>query len=278
MSLVTWYQERRNGRQRARTRWIPALFAMLTVVACGEDGPAGPGGSGTPADLEAFADDLPTWSEFSPPVEESLNGEFGDPVGASVQVTIDDPEYNPDFVCTKTQYSMSTNPREVITMSGALGLLVPGKLLQGAPHRDGELRTLPISERAPVRLTISLNNLVGDAFRLVDDPSEGTLKTAVNELIQASESSDFEAGSSVSFEQATSYSFDQAALGLGLSVRSDVALPTGQRAGGPRDVGDQGLGDRSRLLVELHPLGEIGEGEAVPYDGQRREQPGHGAG
>jgi len=206
-------------RRRGPTRWIPAMVAVLFAAACGEDGPTGPGGGGTPADVESFRAGLPTWNTFSPPVDESLNSEIGDPVGATEMVEASDPLYDPDYVCTKTPYSLATNPTEVITMSGALGLLVPGKLLQGAPHRDGELRTLPIAERAPVRLTISLNNVEGDAFRLVDYPSEGTLKTAVNELIQAAETSTFEAGTSVSFQKATSYSFDQAALGMGLSVR-----------------------------------------------------------
>jgi len=204
--------------ERKRIGRVAALAALLTIVACGQESSTGPGG-GNPADVAAFASSLPSWSTFSPPVTESVNEEIGDPAGATVSVDPSDPTYDPNFVCTKTPYSLATNPREVITMSGALGLLVPGKLLQGAPHVQGELRTLPIAERATVRLTISLNNLIGDAYRQVNDPSDGTLKTAVNELIQAAETSNFEAGSSVSFQQATSYSFDQAALGMGLSVR-----------------------------------------------------------
>jgi hypothetical protein len=204
--------------ERKRIGRVAALAALLTVVACGQESATGPGG-GTPADVASFASSLPTWDSFSPPVTESANDEIGDPVGATVTVDPSDPAYDPNFVCTKTPYSLATNPREVVTMSGALGLLVPGKLLQGAPHVQGELRTLPIAERAPVRLTISLNNLIGDAYRQVTDPSDGTLKTAVNELIQAAETSNFEAGSSVSFQQATSCSFDQGALGIGLSVR-----------------------------------------------------------
>lgn len=220
MANVSSKTRGRGGRHRRPARWIPAMVAMLTVAACGEESPMdGGGGNGTPADVASFTGDLPAWETFSPPVDESLNSEIGDAAGATVAVEPGDPDYDPNFVCTKTPYSLATNPREVITMSGALGLLVPGKLLQGAPYVAGELRTLPIAERAPIGLTISLNNLVGDAFRLVDDPSEGTLKTAVNELIQAAQTSDFEAGSSVSFQQATSYSFDQAALGMGLSVR-----------------------------------------------------------
>lgn len=213
----------RNPGHGSRSRWGVALVAMLTVVACGEEPPTGvtpPGGEpGARADVNTFTSGLPSWNAFSPPVQPSVNAEIGDPQGPPEAIEAADPRYNPDFVCTSTPMSMATNPREVITMSGALGLLVPGQLLQGAPHRDGALQVLPIAQRAPVRLTISLNNVVGDAFRLVDNPSEGTLKTAVNELIQAAETSEFEAGSSVSFNKATSYSFEQSALGMGLSVR-----------------------------------------------------------
>lgn len=222
MSIKRW-KERTTGQGRGNgSRWGIALVAMLSVVACGEEGPidiTDPPDPGERADVNSFTSDLPSWNAFSPPVQPSVNAEIGDPVGAPAQIEQADPRYNPDFVCTSTPMSMATNPREVITMSGALGLLVPGQLLQGAPHRDGALQVLPIAQRAPVRLTISLNNVVGDAFRLVDQPSEGTLKTAVNELIQAAETSEFEAGSSVSFNKATSYSFEQSALGMGLSVR-----------------------------------------------------------
>lgn len=210
----------RGGRAKQRSRWGVALIAMLTAMACSEEGPIDiDPGDDTRADVNTFTSTLPSWQTFSPPVTESQNAEIGDPVSAAEEVTAADPRFNPDFVCTSREYSMAKNPREVITMSGALGLLVPGQLMQGAAHREGSLLDLPIAQRAPIRLTISLNNVVGDAFREVQNPSEGTLKTAVNELIQAAETSEFEAGTSVSFEQATSYSFEQAALGLGLSVR-----------------------------------------------------------
>lgn len=210
----------RGAGTKTRSRWGVALMAMLTAMACGEEGPTEiDPGDGTRADVNSFTSTLPSWQTFSPPVAESQNVEIGDPISEPVEVTPADPRYNPDFVCTSREYSMAKNPREVITMSGALGLMVPGQLMQGAAHREGSLLDLPITQRAPIRLTISLNSVVGDAFRLVENPSEGTLKTAVNELIQAAEVSEFEAGSSVSFEKATSYSFEQAALGMGLSVR-----------------------------------------------------------
>lgn len=214
----------RGGVDGRRSRWGVALVAMLTLVACGEEQPGpmdpiDPSEPGARADVNTFTAALPAWQTFSPPVAESQDAEKGDPVTEAEPVTPADPRYNPNFVCTSREYSMAKNPREVITMSGALGLLVPGQLMQGRAHRDGSLLDLPIAQRAPVRLTISLNNVVGDAFREVANPSEGTLKTAVNQLIQAAETSEFEAGTSVSFEQATSYSFEQAALGLGLSVR-----------------------------------------------------------
>lgn len=225
MSIKRWNERGRESGHGNRSRWGVALVAMLSVVACGEEGPIavtpppGPGDPAVRADVNTFTSGLPSWNAFAPPVQPSINTEIGDAQGAPAEIGVADPRYNPNFVCTSTPMSMATNPREVITMSGALGLLVPGQLLQGAPHRDGALQVLPIAQRAPVRLTISLNNVVGDAFRLVDTPSEGTLKTAVNELIQAAETSEFEAGSSVSFNKATSYSFEQSALGMGLSVR-----------------------------------------------------------
>lgn len=221
MTTMSKHQHGRGGVVTKRSRWGAAMVAMLATMACGEEGPMPPidPGDNTRADVNTFTSTLPAWQTFAPPVTESQNAEIGDPVSDAEPVTAADPRYNPNFVCTSREYSMAKNPREVITMSGALGLLVPGQLMQGRAHRDGSLLELPIAQRNPVKLTISLNNVVGDAFREVQNPSEGTLKTAVNELIQAAETSEFEAGTSVSFEQATSYSFEQAALGLGLSVR-----------------------------------------------------------
>lgn len=214
------------------TRFPAALAMVLTLVACGESptdpadvGDGGDGGDGgTPgaqADVNAFAASLPAWETFSPPLAESADGELGDPEpgAAPAEIAPGDPRYNPNFVCTSTPYSLKTNPEQVITMQPNLGLLVPGVLIQGASHKSGSLQELPIRERTPVKLTISLNNVIGDAFREVTEPSPATLKTAVNELVQAAETSSFEAGSSVDFQQATSYSFEQAALGMGLSAR-----------------------------------------------------------
>lgn len=190
-------------------------------MACGDD-PGGTGPDPDPepmqAEVDSYLSNQPAWAAVSQQVSESADPVKGDPQGPAALVDVGDPNYDPQFVCTATPYSLAKNPEKIVTMTADAGLLVPGMLLQGRSHVVGSLQELPISQRAPITIVINATG-VGTPSRVVDSPSLGTLQTAVNAIIQEAETSAFGHSSLIEFSQVTSRSQEQAALGLGISGR-----------------------------------------------------------
>ena len=105
-----------------------ALFAFvfcfsLLGPACSDDS-TGPARGGDASGVEPFLQELPSWSEFSPPLEPSdeISGE-GDHFTDSVDDTIYD--------CKTTPYSLTENPDKVVTLDPDANILWLGAHLQG---------------------------------------------------------------------------------------------------------------------------------------------------
>lgn len=192
-----------------------ALFALICSLslfglACSDDS-TGPGAGGTASGVGPYLQDLPTWAEFSPPLEarDEISGE-GEHYTDDVDDTI--------FDCKTTPYSLTENPDKVVTLDPDANVLWLGALLQGKGYKDGigSLAELPIRERAPLRISVDL--LTDDNMRLVQDPSLATVQQAIGEIVSEATAAGHHGGSSVSFSQEQMHSVDQASLKLGLSA------------------------------------------------------------
>lgn len=194
---------------RAISRGLLTMAALgLTLGGCGgADTPVAP----TPADLDAFFATLPAWEQYSPPLPDA-DATTGAPVDQPVEIG------GEPYTETVTPCSITRTPEKIVTLNPDVEVLWVGSLLQGSGYRGGigSLQELPIRQRAPVTLSISL--LTGDNTRTVANPDQASVTQALGELVQAAEDAGHTAGSDIYFTKETTHSLDQASIKMGLSA------------------------------------------------------------
>ena len=192
-------------------RVLLLLFVTALVVpGCGgSDDPAAPAGN---SDTGDYLKELPTWSEFSPPLQ---TAEIATDTSTACLDVVDDVRY----LCVETPKSLTDTPQDVVTFNAGGDILWPGALIQGATYLGGvgTMRELGIRQRAP--LTISIDLLTMNNSRTVVDPTLATVRSAVGELIQAATDAGHQPGSAISYRKTTAHSLEQMSLQLGLSVK-----------------------------------------------------------
>lgn len=188
---------------------LPTLAALcLAFGGCGDAAAPVPP---APADLDAFFATLPGWEQYSPPLPDA-DATTGEP--STQEIEIEGQAYNE----TVTPCSITRTPEKVVTLNPDVEVLWVGSLLQGSGYRGGigSLQELPIRQRAPLTLSISL--LTGDNTRTVENPDQASVTQALGELVQAAENAGHTAGSDIYFTKETTHSLDQASIKLGLSA------------------------------------------------------------
>lgn len=202
------------------------LGAFLLFVSCGDpaEPPVDPD---PPADMAAYLATLPTWDVFSPRLEDKDPEPVGDPVELPPD-TLDVQSIKGDgtvetlrnqvYVCTETPYSMTQNPREIVMYSPNVGILWAGGLLQGKSHKAGNLESLPIRQRQPVKVSIPAI-ASGVNYRVVENPDLATVNAAIMDMVGSATLAGTPSSSSIDFEYTESYSEQQLALAMGLSGR-----------------------------------------------------------
>ncbi|MGH7269372.1 MAG: thiol-activated cytolysin family protein, partial [Polyangiaceae bacterium] len=197
---------------------LAIAFAGLAACGGGSNG-AGPSDAQGPSTadagslddgegLSAYLQSLPAWPDASPDADVPA----GDAGTASV-LSSD----NKSYACTRTPYSLTTTPQQIVTFDPNVDVLWPGALLQGKALQSGALAGLPITQRAPIAISIpgllAANNTI-----TVGQPTLATVQQAIGQLINAAVTAGIQPSSSISYNQTTAYSMSQAALDLGLSV------------------------------------------------------------
>ena len=205
------------------------FIAGLTLILAACDS----GGSGTSAlddveDVDAYLNELPPWSQFSPtqpddggPMGEAVQEE---PVSVDVDSIGDDGEVytleNVEYQCETQAFSLTRTPGKDLVMYNPSELLWPGALIQGKSHTLGSIADLSISgeERAP--LNVSLNVSTDRAsFRTVERPTKSVVRDAVGTMVDEAVQDGISTPSSIAFELRTYHSEQQTALEMGLSGR-----------------------------------------------------------
>ncbi len=207
---------------------LAAIGAILTIVSSCEkkeelDPPIGT------EDVTNYLQELPSWSQFSPPGETQAPTPTGDPVPLEDAV-LDVEVINEDgsitlledvtYSCQSQPFTLADNPQQIAMYSPDREILYAGALIQGKSHRDGlgSLLGLPIAERAPVRVSIpGLAN--DDNFRTVESPNQATVDQAIGSMIGNATASGLSTPSSITFKMETYFSETQSALQMGLSGR-----------------------------------------------------------
>lgn len=180
-------------------------------------------------DVSNYLQELPSWSQFSPPGETQPPTPTGDPVPLEDAV-LDVEVINEDgsitlledvtYSCQSQPFTLADNPQQIAMYSPDREILYAGALIQGKSHREGlgSLLGLPIAERAPVRVSIpGLAN--DDNFRTVESPNQATVDQAIGSMIGNATASGLSTPSSITFKMETYFSETQSALQMGMSGR-----------------------------------------------------------
>jgi Thiol-activated cytolysin len=124
-----------------------------------------------------------------------------------------------NYDCNSTPYDITETPDKVVTLNPDVKALWPGSILQGQGYINGigSLMELPVRERTPVKLNLSLA-FAGNA-RTVNNPDLASVQQAVGEIIQDAKAKNVALGGAISFKQTTAHSAEQSLLEAGLSVR-----------------------------------------------------------
>jgi Thiol-activated cytolysin len=186
--------------------------------AAGNAGELTDAGTTEPTDASAvssavskYLSDLPGWPAPDPDSNEPVAGADA---GAPNYVTGTD---GIEYACTTSEWSLTSTPTQIVTFNPNVDVLWPGALLQGKPYRDGELIGLPITQRAPIVVSIP-TLLAAHNSQLVPNPTVASTEDAVGSLISSAIDAGVEASSSVSYTQTEAHSTSQVSLALGFSA------------------------------------------------------------
>ncbi|MBE0660930.1 MAG: thiol-activated cytolysin family protein [Bacteroidales bacterium] len=211
-------------RNRILFLFIPIIYVMIFISACKKEEVDSPIST---KDVSKYLQELPAWSQFSPPGQAQAPTPKGEPVPLE-DVVLDVEEINEDgsitlledvtYSCQSQPFTLADNPQQIAMYSPDREILYAGALIQGKSHRDGlgSLLGLPIAERAAIRVSIpGLAN--DDNFRTVENPSQATVDQAIGSMIGNATASGLATPSSINFKMETYYSEKQSALQMGIS-------------------------------------------------------------
>jgi len=223
MSTQRFHSERRFSHL---TYLAAIVTPVLLFISCSDNGTS----VEEPQNVEQvgdFLESLPSWNQFAPPESTQPPTPAGDAVSQE-DVTMDveivneeggtDLLENVTYSCQDQPYTLTDNPQQIAMYSPDREILYAGGLIQGKSHRDGlgSLLGLPISERAPINVSIpGLAN--DDNFRTVERPNQANVDQAIGSMIGNATASGLSTPSSISFKMETYHSEKQSALQMGLS-------------------------------------------------------------
>lgn len=123
------------------------------------------------------------------------------------------------YDCTVTQYTLESSPDKIVTFNPDAGSLWVGSLLQGQGYVNGigSLTELPIRERAPVTLFISL--LGQGVTKTVDVPSGASVQQAVADLVLQAKQQNTPVPAVIDYKKQVTNSSEEFMLKLGFSVK-----------------------------------------------------------
>jgi thiol-activated cytolysin len=177
-----------------------AMFALVLLISCNKDDAIDP----------SFNTGMEGLGFFSQPAELSEP----EVIGTS------DPEQdpgNPSFECYTQMYRAAPGFDEMLALDPTTDVIYPGAMLLGSSIPTGEY--IPINgNRAPITLSISLQNLSGNPVIQVDDPKLSTVREGIKSILDQDVNSATPA--KINFEIAEVYSEQHLNVALGANYRS----------------------------------------------------------
>ncbi|MCP4708424.1 MAG: hypothetical protein GY869_07360, partial [Planctomycetes bacterium] len=114
---------------------------------------------------------------------------------------------------------------EQISLKPTTDVIWPGAIIDGATIFSGDY--VPITlPRAPMTISISLENITGEVYRQVNDPAIHAVRQAVRDILDQQVTGSTPAD--MSFEIVDIHSEDQLAIALGLTYKNGLSQVSGQ--------------------------------------------------
>lgn len=181
-------------------------FMVLLVCSCGKD-----------ADSENFDELVNVMETFDQPTE------LSSPEVLS-QTTPEQDPMNAAYDCYTTSYNAAPGFDELLALDPTSDVIFPGAMLEGNSIPTGEY--IPINnDRAPITLSISLQNLSGSPVIEVKDPKLSTVREGIKEILDQDVVSSTPA--KISFEISEVYSQEHINVALGANYRGAGASVQG---------------------------------------------------
>ena len=174
-----------------------------------------------PATVDSFLDNLPEWGKAN---KTKPDNNTETPQGQTTETSEGRP-----YTVTRTHYSITETPKEIVTYQPVNGFWIGGMIQQkGLAQGIGSFQeiSVPATKRAPLKITTDLP--MGNNFRQLNNPSTATASSALGDLMQAGNGIQW--GGARTLKVVDNYSEEQTAHELGLDARYMTASLSGSLA------------------------------------------------
>lgn len=175
------------------------VFLIFLLISCGEN-----------LDLETFDEQVNMLETFDQPSELSMAEVLS-------QTTPEQDSNNPGYECYTTKYMAAPGFDELLALDPTSDVIFPGAMLEGNSIPTGEY--IPINvDRAPITLSISLQNLSGSPIIEIENPKLSTVRAGIKSILDQDVLSATPA--KINFEITEVYSQEHLNIALGANYRA----------------------------------------------------------
>jgi len=186
---------------------VLSIFLFLFVAGCSSDG----GGDDDAVGTNAVGNDIDNKISSMAQLE-------NDPVVDPAEyVSTEEEEYDEEiegkeYKCTIKKYKIAPEYNEMIVMDPTTNIFYPGSLINGESIADGTYTPI-ITDRKPIIISVSLENIEGSVSATIDDPTLSSVRQGLHDILAQNLTGTQPAY--VSFEIEEVYSIEQLQIALG---------------------------------------------------------------
>ncbi|WP_217913209.1 thiol-activated cytolysin family protein [Miltoncostaea marina] len=166
------------------------------------------------------------------------------PEAAAAEIGRGAAESSGDDVCTTVRSTAAPGYDELFLMDPASDVIYPGSIIHGDTIASGAYVPL-VADRAPMTLSLSLENISGSPARTVAQPSLSAVRTAINDILAGEVTGATPAR--INYEIDEVFSQEQLALSLSADYRNPAVRVAAAFDYGKEDV-------RSRVVVKFQQI------------------------
>ena len=155
--------------------------------------------------------------------------------------TISDNETADNYTCNVKRYKAALGFNELTLMDPTTDVIFPGAMIHGESVPSGEYIPI-VADRAPINISVSLQNVTGSPYRTIENPSLSSVRAAIHDIFNEEVSGATPA--QISFTMEEVHSEEQLDIALGASYKSPLT-----KMSGSFDFSDKSK--RSRILVKF---------------------------